>query len=114
MQHRALNLRITLPPNRLLDDGDVDILLRDMHVLGEGGVGLPGSGVSGIGLLEHAVDLLQRQALHLRHEEISEGPADAAQPAPHEKDVRAQVRVAFAGADEVGCDGCDDLKGNLR
>jgi hypothetical protein len=80
-----------------------------MHIGREGRMRHPLAGRTGSGLLEHAVDLLERETLGLGHEEVGEGPADAAKTAPHEEDVGAEVGVALAGADEVGGDCCDDL-----
>ena len=34
-------------------------LVRQTHLLGEGGVGLPGSGVAGVRLFHHLVDLFE-------------------------------------------------------
>lgn len=59
------------------------------------------------GLLEHAVDLLQRQALGLGHEEVRVDEAGYAERAPEEEDAGAEV--GFVGADEVGGDDGDDL-----
>lgn len=57
--------------SRLLDNGIVDFLRRDIqretlvrqtHLLCEGGVGLPGGRVAGVGLFHHLVDLFEGEA----------------------------------------------------
>jgi hypothetical protein len=60
-------------------------------------------------LLQHLIDLLERESLGLGHEEEGEGEGDAAEGAPEEEDFGAEVGVAGAGADEVGRDDTDDL-----
>ena len=60
-----------------LDDGGVDgfcwrvqseTLVRETHLLCEGGVGLPGGGVAGVDLFHHLVDLFEREAFGFRLE----------------------------------------------
>lgn len=63
---------------------------------------------AGVGLLQHAVDLLEREALSLRHEEVGVDEADGAEGAPDEEDFGAEV--AFVRADHVRSDDGDDLK----
>jgi len=59
-------------------------------------------------LLEHSVNLFEAQPLGLGDEEVREGERDAAQTAPHEEDVRAEVSLVVARADEIGGDCSDD------
>lgn len=42
--------------------------------------------------------------------EVGEGEGDAAEGAPEEEDLGAEVGVAFGGADKVGGDDTNDLK----
>jgi len=57
-------------------------------------------------LLHHAVNLLKRQALGLRNEEVGVHESARAETAPNEEDGRFEV--AFVGADHVGGDDCND------
>lgn len=82
-------------------------LVCKTHISGEGGVRHPFAGVSWGGLLEHAVDLLERKTLGLGDEEVGVHEADGAEGAPDEEDLGAEV--AFGCADHVGGDDCDDL-----
>ena len=82
-------------------------LVRHTHISREGTMRDPLAGVSGIGLLEHLIDLLERQALSLRNEEVGIHEAGGAEGAPDEEDLGAEV--GFVGADHVGGDDCDDL-----
>ena len=43
------------------------------------------------------------------NEEVCKGGGEAAEGAPEEKDLGTQVRVAFAGADQVWSDDGNDL-----
>ena len=63
--------------------------------------------VAGRSLLEHAVDLFEREALGLGDEEVGVDEAADAEGAPDEEDFGAQV--AFVCVDHVGGDDCDDL-----
>ncbi|KFZ02513.1 hypothetical protein V500_00150 [Pseudogymnoascus sp. VKM F-4518 (FW-2643)] len=80
---------------------DDDALVGEVHLGGEGGVGDPLVGGAGGGLLEHLVDLLQGEALGLGDEEVGEGEGDAAEGAPHEEDLGAEVGLALLGTDET-------------
>lgn len=82
-------------------------LVGHAHISSEGGVRHPLAGVARGGLLEHAVDLLERQALGFGNEEVAVHQADGAERAPDEEDLGAQV--ALGRADHVGGDDCDDL-----
>ena len=85
------------------------VLAREAHLGREGAVRDPLAGGAGVGLLEHAVDLLEREALGLGDEDVGVHEADGAEGAPHEKHLRAQV--PFIGTDHVRCDDGDDLEG---
>ena len=58
-------------------------------------------------LLQHPVDLLQREALRLIYKEVHKQEADAAGAAPDEEDLRA--KISLVAIDNVGCDNADDL-----
>lgn len=60
------------------------------------------------GLLHHAVDLLEREAFRLRHQEPRVDERGRAQAAPDEEHRRFQVPVLFA--DHVGRYHGDDLE----
>jgi len=69
-------------------------------------VGHPFAGVAWRYLLEHSVDLLERKALGLGHQEVGEENADDAEGAPHEEDLGRQVGIL--GVDQVRGDDGDD------
>jgi len=88
---------------------DDDALVGKVHLGGVGGVWLPLVGGARGGLLEHLVDLLEGETLGLWDEEVGKGEGDAAEGAPHEEDLGAEVGLARLGADEVRGDDTDDL-----
>jgi hypothetical protein len=53
-------------------DGDLDVLLGEMHLTSEGAVRLPLARVAGSGLLQHLVDLLEGETLSFRDEKEGE------------------------------------------
>ena len=67
--------------------------------------------VARVGLLHHAVDLLEREALGLGHEEVGVHEADGAERAPDEEHLGAEV--ALVGSHHVWGDDTDDLNGVL-
>lgn len=73
-------------------------------------MGDPLVGGAGGGLLEHLVDLLEGEALGLGDEEVGEGEGGAAEGAPHEEDLGAEVGLSLLGTDEVWGDDTDDLE----
>ena len=90
-------------------DNDVWVelaLVGDTHLLGEGGLGPPAGGVAWGDLLEHAVDLLEGEALGLWHEHVGVDEATNAEGAPDEEDLCAEV--ALVSADHVWSDDGDD------
>ena len=82
-------------------------LLRHTHVGGKGAMRHPLGRVARIGLLQHPIDLFERQTLGFGNEQVCVEEADGAEAAPDEEDFGTEV--AFVGADHVGCDDCDDL-----
>lgn len=88
---------------------DGHALLRETHFLRKSGVWLPRCRLAGRDLLQHLVDLFERQTLGLWHEEICEGEGEAAQGTPEEENLGAEVGVTFLGTDKVGCDDGNDL-----
>lgn len=80
--------------------------LTTAHGLGKGGMGLPLGRVAGGGLLHHLVDLLQRQSLGLRDQEVRVDKGACAETSPDEEDGR--LEVASVLADHVGGDDSDD------
>ncbi len=88
-------------------------LVSKTHLGSVGGGWLPLVGGSWSGLLQHLVDLLERQTLGLWNEEVGEDEGGEAEGAPHEEDLCAEVGLALLGSDEVWSDNCDDLKGAL-
>lgn len=86
------------------------LLLEDAvlgHRVGEGGSGLPLGRGAGGALLHHLIDLLEREALGLRDEEVRVHKGRGAQATPDEEDGRLQVAAVLA--DHVGSDDGDDL-----
>jgi len=81
-------------------------LLRKTHIGREGAVWHPLGRVSGGSLLEHAIDLLERQTLGLGNQEVSVDNAAKAKRAPDEEDLGAEVAVFLT--DHVGGDDSDD------
>ena len=76
------------------------------HVSREGAARLPLGGGSRRGFLQHAVDLLKREALRLRDQEVGVNEARRAQRTPNEEHLR--LKVALVRADHVGGDDRDD------
>lgn len=78
------------------------------HFGRKGSRGLPGRRLPGAHLLHHLVDLLKRQALHLRHQEVGECETEHAKRAPDEEHLGSQVGGPRLIADHVGGDDGDD------
>lgn len=76
-------------------------------VIGKGTMRHPLGGGAWGGLLEHLVDLLERQTLCLRDEKPGEEDAGGAGGAPNEKDLG--LEVALFGIYHVGGDVAEDL-----
>jgi len=85
-----------------------DTLLGETHFLRECGVRDPFGRCAWVGLLQHLVDLLERETLGLGDEEVGEGERDAAESTPQEEHFRAQVGIARIAADEVWSDDSND------
>ena len=58
-------------------------------------------------LFQHAVDLLEGQALGFRDQEVGVQPASDAEGTPDEEHLGTQI--SLVGTDHVGCDDGDDL-----
>ena len=103
------------PKNRLdstlelfvLDNLGFALFVGKTHVGGEGAVWHPLGRVAGVGLLEHAVDLLEREALSLGNQEVRVDEAEEAERSPDEEDLGAKVCVL--GTDHIWGDDGDDL-----
>jgi hypothetical protein len=65
-------LRLNSRGLRLGPNGNLDVLLGEVHVGCEGAVGLPLARVAGSALLQHLVDLLEGEALGLGDEKEGE------------------------------------------
>lgn len=89
---------------------DADTLFGETHLVCKGAVRYPFGAVTSISLLHHLINLLQAQALCLRDKEVGKGKGQAAERTPKEEDFGAKIRVARAGADEIGGDDGDDLR----
>lgn len=93
---------------------DVDLSLSNLtmlghaHLVGESGSRSPASRVARSDLLEHLVDLLERQTLGLRNEEVSVDASAGAQSAPDEEDLGTEVALTLGLANHVGSNGSDD------
>lgn len=59
-------------------------------------------------LLQHAIDLLERQTFGFENEKVGVDEAAAAKAAPHEEHLGTEI--PFVRVDHVGCDNADDLK----
>ena len=101
--HAALALDI-------LDDIGVEhALVGETHLGREGGRGLPLGGGAGRRLLQHAVDLLEREALGLGDQDVGVDEAHDAEGTPDEEDLGAEVALVLVH--HVGSDDGDDLGG---
>lgn len=87
---------------------DVGRGLSTNHFRREGGVRPPLGRSPGRGLLQHLVDLLERQALGLGNEEVAVDQGRQAQSAPNEEDARLHVGVTLFGTDHIRGDDSDD------
>ena len=85
--------------------GEVAVF-RDADLGSVRGAWAPLARVPGIGLLEHAVDLLEGKALGLWHEEVRVDECAGAETTPEEEDGRAEV--GLVRTDKVGSDDGDD------
>lgn len=62
-----------------------------------------------ISLLQHLVDLFEREAFGFGHQEVCEQCRQDAERTPQEEHFGAQVSLTLFGSNEIGCDRCDDL-----
>ena len=82
-------------------------LLRKTHISGESAVRHPGSRCTGCSLLQHAVDLFERETFGFGNENVGVDEAEDAEGAPEEENFRS--KVGLVAADEVGGDDGDNL-----
>ena len=82
-------------------------LVRETHLGREGGVWDPFGRVTGRRLLQHAIDLFERETLGLGNEHVGVDETADAEGTPDEEDFGAQVALVIV--DHVGGDDCDDL-----
>ena len=68
----------------------------------------PLAAVAGVRLLQHAIDLLEGEALGLGNEEVGVDEAANAERAPNEEDFGAEI--AAVRVNHVRGDDCDDLE----
>jgi hypothetical protein len=104
-KHGSLDSRA--PTLDVLDDIWVEgSLLVETHLGSEGGLWYPSGGSAGCGLLHHAVNLFESQALGFWDKEVGIDETDGAKRAPDEEDLGS--KVALVNADHVwGNDGND-------
>lgn len=89
-------------------------LLTDIaHICSIRAVWHPFSRCSWRSLLQHAVHLLQGEALGLGDENVGVDEAEEAKRAPEEEHFGAEIGVAAASADEVRRDNSDNLGGKI-
>ena len=103
VRRNILRLNLTLAVLLIMDG---DSLLSKTHLSREGRVRNPATRLSWRNLLQHTVNLLERQALGLRNKEVCEEDGDNAEGAPHEEDLGGEVGVLLV--DEVWGDDGDD------
>ncbi len=72
-------------------------------------MGYPSGGCARCALLQHLVDLFERETLGLWNKEVGKGQGDAAECAPHEEDFGTKVGIVLLDSDEVGSDDSKDL-----
>ena len=96
-----------LPLHVLNNHGIQDTLVRETHLGCESRVWHPLRGLAWCSLFQHAVDLLEGEALGFRHEEVGVQPASNTEGTPDEEDLGTQV--SLVGTDHVWCDNGDDL-----
>jgi hypothetical protein len=83
-------------------------MLGHAHLIGESSSRSPSSRVTRSDLLQHLINLLKRQPLSLRDEEVSVDASASAQSTPDEENLGTEVALSLGLADHVGGDGGDD------
>jgi hypothetical protein len=83
-------------------------MLGHTHLISESGSRSPASRLARSNLLQHLINLLKRQPLGLRNEEVSVDASAGAQSTPDEEDLGTEVALSLGLADHVGGDGGDD------
>lgn len=79
---------------------------RDVSLVRIGRMRHPFGRLAGCSLLQHTVNLLERQTLGLGNQEVGEEDARSARSTPDEEDLR--LEIAILGIDHVGSDEADD------
>lgn len=69
----------------------------------------PSPGCARGALLQHLVDLFERETLGFGNEEVGEGEGDAAESTPHEEYTGTKVGIVLVSSDKVGSNDTDDL-----
>lgn len=72
IERTSLDSAVVLGGGGNVLERNLDVLLAEVHLGGEGGVGLPLARGAGSGLLQHLVDLLEGKTLGLGDEEVGE------------------------------------------
>lgn len=99
------NLNVALGVN-MLNCLRSQSLLSEAHVSSESAVRDPFRGVARCSLLKHAINLLERETLRLRDQEVRVHEADKAERSPDEEKLWA--KIAIIRADQVGSDDSND------
>jgi hypothetical protein len=85
------------------------LIIRETYISRKRAMWNPFSACSWRRLFEHAIHLLEYQALSFRDQEIGVGEAECAQWAPEEENLWAEVDTTAGGGCDVRGDNCDDL-----
>lgn len=86
-----------------------DTLLRQAQLFSESAMRSPFSTIPWGSLLQHLVNLLEGETLHLRDEEVGESHGEDTEGSPDKEDLCSEVGVSFLRSHEVGSDDGDDL-----
>jgi hypothetical protein len=83
-------------------------MLGHAHLISESSSRSPASRVTRSNFLQHLINLLKRQPLGLRDEEVSVDASAGAQSTPDEENLGTEVTLTLGLANHVGSDGGDD------
>lgn len=83
-------------------------LVGHAHITGESRVWLPLGGGTWSRLLQHLIDLLERETLALWNHEVGEEKGSAAKSSPHEEDLGSKIGLSLLGSDQVWGDNGND------